>query len=50
MLPTRHILYATDFSEASLAAFQVACALAREPGSQLLILHVLMPPTLSGRS
>jgi nucleotide-binding universal stress UspA family protein len=44
MVPTRHILYATDFSEASLAAFQVACSLSREPGSQLLVLHVLVPP------
>ena len=44
MMPTRHILYTTDFSEASLAAFQVACSLSREAGSQLLILHVLAPP------
>ena len=44
MVPTRHILYATDFSAASLAAFQVACSLSREPGCQLLVLHVLVPP------
>lgn len=44
MLPTRHVLYATDFSEASVAAFQVACSLSRDDSSQLLILHVLAPP------
>jgi nucleotide-binding universal stress UspA family protein len=44
MPPTRRVLYATDFSEPSAAAFQVACALSRDDGSQLLILHVLAPP------
>jgi hypothetical protein len=44
MVPTRNILYAMDFSEASLPAFQVACPLCRNHGSQLLLLHVLAPP------
>lgn len=44
MLPTRNVLYATDFSDASLPAFQVACALCRNHGSQLFLLHVLAPP------
>lgn len=40
MLPIRSILHPTDVSDASQAAFQLACALARDSGSRLLVLHV----------
>ena len=35
------ILFAADFSESSRAAFRIACSLAREGETRLLILHVL---------
>jgi nucleotide-binding universal stress UspA family protein len=38
------ILFPTDFSETAGFAFQTACALARERGARLLILHVISPP------
>jgi nucleotide-binding universal stress UspA family protein len=44
MLPIHTILYATDRSETSLLAFQVAYSLARDYHAQLLFLHVLAPP------
>jgi len=37
---TKKILFPTDFSPASEAAFTYACSLARDSGSTLLILHV----------
>jgi nucleotide-binding universal stress UspA family protein len=40
MLPIRKILHPTDFSDHSRAAFDLACALARDYGAELLILHV----------
>lgn len=44
MLRIRTILHPTDFSEPSQAAFDLACALARDYGARLLILHVNPPP------
>jgi nucleotide-binding universal stress UspA family protein len=44
MLPIRTIIHATDFSDSSAAAFGVACALARDYGARLLVLHVLPEP------
>jgi len=44
MLPIRTIVYPTDFSERSGYAFQVACALARDYGARLFVLHVKTPP------
>ena len=38
------ILHPTDLSETSKAAFQLACALARDYSAELLILHVYPPP------
>ena len=38
------ILYATDFSAASGAAFRQAIAMARRDRAELLVLHVLSPP------
>jgi nucleotide-binding universal stress UspA family protein len=43
MLPIRCILHPTDFSERSEYAFRLACSLAHDHGSQLLVLHVLEP-------
>jgi nucleotide-binding universal stress UspA family protein len=43
MLPIRRILHPTDFSERSQAAFQTACALARDYSAPLVVLHVSTP-------
>jgi nucleotide-binding universal stress UspA family protein len=40
MLPIRTILHPTDFSDYSRAAFELACALARDYGAELIVLHV----------
>lgn len=40
MFPLRTILHPTDFSDRSQAAFNVACALARDQGAMLVLLHV----------
>jgi nucleotide-binding universal stress UspA family protein len=44
MLPIRTILHPTDFSDRSAYAFRLACALARDTGARLLVLHVALPP------
>lgn len=41
----RRILHATDFSRASRRAFEEAVAMARRGHGQLLLVHVLMPPS-----
>jgi len=50
MLAIKTILYPTDFSADSRPAFEVACALASEGHSRLVVLHVKRPPlaTLGG--
>jgi nucleotide-binding universal stress UspA family protein len=48
MLPLHTILHPTDFSEPSDFAFELACALARDYGARLLILHVVPPPLFHG--
>lgn len=45
MRKSRRILHPTDFSRASGAAFAEALALARENRAELLLVHVLLPPT-----
>ena len=45
MFPIRKIVHPTDFSERSAPAFATACALARDYGADLLVVHVL-PPAL----
>src|SRR6516162_5515666 len=45
MLAIQTILHPTDFSERSDFAFRLACALARDYGARLMILHVAEPPT-----
>jgi nucleotide-binding universal stress UspA family protein len=46
MGPIKTILYATDRSECSQAAFRVANALARDWGARLVILEVVPPPVV----
>lgn len=43
MLPIHKILHPTDFSDLSQAAFDVACALARDYSAELLVVHVNRP-------
>jgi len=43
MLAIKTILHATDFSESSDFAFRLSCALARDYGARLVILHVAPP-------
>jgi nucleotide-binding universal stress UspA family protein len=42
------ILHPTDFSESSEAAFRTACALARDYGARLVVLHVYPRPVTVG--
>ena len=46
MLAMHTILHPTDFSEHSTAALRLGCALARDHGARLVLLHVVMPPTI----
>ncbi len=48
MQQIQRILYPTDFSERATAAFPLACALARDHGAQLLVLHVKPPVVIVG--
>jgi universal stress protein A len=43
MLPIRTILHPTDFSANSQCAWEMACALARDYGARLLLIHVEAP-------
>jgi nucleotide-binding universal stress UspA family protein len=46
MLAIHTILHPTDFSERSEFAFRLACALARDYGARLVLLHVAHPPVV----
>jgi nucleotide-binding universal stress UspA family protein len=46
MLAIHTILHPTDFSAYSQSAFQLACALARDYGARVVVLHVAAPPPL----
>jgi len=46
MAPLHTILHPTDFSERSEAALHLACALARDYGARLVVLHVATQPPL----
>jgi nucleotide-binding universal stress UspA family protein len=48
MLAIRRILHPTDFTERSENAFRLACALARDHGASLLVLHVQAPVAIYG--
>jgi nucleotide-binding universal stress UspA family protein len=43
MLPIKTIVHPTDFSEHAEYAFRVACALARDYGARLIVVHVMSP-------
>lgn len=44
MLPVHTILFPTDFSASAEHAFPLACALARDCGARIVVLHVALPP------
>jgi nucleotide-binding universal stress UspA family protein len=44
VLAIRRLLHPTDFSDPSRPAFELACALARDYGAELVVLHVAPPP------
>jgi nucleotide-binding universal stress UspA family protein len=46
MLAIRTILHPTDFSKHSQYALGLACALARDYGARLVVLHVVTAPTV----
>jgi nucleotide-binding universal stress UspA family protein len=46
MFPIHTILHPTDFSDYSRGAFELACALARDYGAKLVVLHVNRPPAV----
>jgi len=48
MLMIRRILHATDYSDLSHPAFEMACSLARDFGAELVICHVSPPPIAAG--
>jgi nucleotide-binding universal stress UspA family protein len=49
MFAVKTILHPTDFSERSDVAFRFACALARDYGARLVVLHVVeLPPVAFG--
>ena len=48
MLPVKTILHPTNFSEPSAAAFRLACGVARDHKSRLVVLHVVPPPASHG--
>src|SRR5262245_52714515 len=47
MLPIHTVLHPTDFSDRAGNALHVACALARDYGARLILLHVVAPPTVA---
>jgi nucleotide-binding universal stress UspA family protein len=46
VLPIQTILHPTDFSDHSDFAFRLACALARDYGARLVLLHVAAQPVI----
>lgn len=47
MFPIRKILHPTDYSELSRPAFDLACALSRDFGAELILCHVSPPPIIA---
>jgi nucleotide-binding universal stress UspA family protein len=47
VFPIRTILHPTDYSELSRPAFELACALARTFGAELVICHASPPPIIA---
>jgi nucleotide-binding universal stress UspA family protein len=50
MKPIQTILHPTDFTEHSHYALELACALARDQGARLIVLHIVPSPAPSGES
>jgi nucleotide-binding universal stress UspA family protein len=46
MFTINRILHPTDFSDAARGAFHLACSLARDHGSRLMLLYVAAAPTV----
>jgi nucleotide-binding universal stress UspA family protein len=46
MLPIRTVVFATDFSKHSEYVFPLACALARDYGARLVLVHVVPRPVV----
>lgn len=46
MLPIRTILHPTDYSELSRPAFELAYAVARDYGAEMVVCHVSPPPII----
>jgi len=46
MTAFRRVLYASDFSKSSAAAFARALAIARANRAELVLVHVLLPPAM----
>jgi MFS superfamily sulfate permease-like transporter/nucleotide-binding universal stress UspA family protein len=49
VLPIKAILHPTDFSEHADFAFQQTCAIAREHGARLMVLHVCPPAVATSK-
>lgn len=47
MFPIRKILHPTDYSDPSRSALEMACALARDFGAELVVCHVAPPPVIA---
>src|SRR5262245_59381689 len=47
MLPIHTILHPTDFSDRSEYALHLACALARDHGARLIVVHVVPQPVVA---
>lgn len=47
---THTIIHPSDFSESSACAFELACALARDQGARLVVVHVVAPATCHGET
>jgi len=47
MLPIKTILHPTDFSPQADYAFRLSCALARDYGARLIVMHVKMIPAVA---
>jgi len=50
MFRVKKILHPTDFSEQAGHAFGVACALAKQHGAEVIVLHVVPPPITHGEA
>ena len=47
MWPPKTILHASDFSENSQHAFELACQMAKSNGGRIIVLHAFMPEVIA---